>query len=401
MALNQQMAENGLRVLALAERRFDAAEQPADPYEDLTLVGLVGMVDPPREDVRAALDACRAAGIGVVMVTGDQPGTAQYVARELSLSDDSEATAVHGAELGSFEALDEQERKRLLGTVVFSRVSPEQKLRLVELHQESGEVVAMTGDGVNDAPALVQSDIGIAMGQRGTQVAREAADMVLGDDRFGTIVAAIEQGRVIFENIRKFAVYLLSCNVSELLIIGIAAVAFPRSPLPLTALQILFLNLVTDVFPALALGVGEGDRALMDREPRDPDEPILGGRQWRSIALFGGLLTIATLTVYTTGRLYFDITDQEIVTVSFLTVAFGQLWHVFDMRTPGTSLWNNDVTRNGWVWGALALCTVLTLGVMVIPVVAHALSLVMPSSTGWLLALAGSLFPVFVGIWAR
>jgi len=282
---NLDWGQDGLRVLALAEKRVSS--EPEDPYKDLNFVGLVGMIDPPRAEVEEALAACRDAGIRVVMVTGDQPGTALHVARSLKMVDDDTDPA-HGADVGDVDDADSETSETLRQTDIFSRVTPEQKFDLVQLHQSAGEVVAMTGDGVNDAPALMQADIGVAMGKRGTQVAREAADMVLGDDSFGTIVAAIRQGRVIFENIRKFVVYLLSCNVSELLVISIASVLFADLPLPLTALQILFLNLVTDVFPALALGFGEGSPNILEHPPRDRSESILTRRHWGIIGAWGG-----------------------------------------------------------------------------------------------------------------
>ena len=396
MEANERMSQSGLRVLGLAEKRV--ADTDAPPYEELTFVGLVGMVDPPRADVADALDACREAGIRVVMVTGDQPGTALYVARELEMVEDEQAEAVHGGELGSVGDLDEGGRERVLDAPVFARVTPEQKLDLIELHQNAGAVVAMTGDGVNDAPALVQADIGIAMGKRGTEVAREAADMVLGDDRFATIVAAVEQGRVIFENIRKFAVYLLSCNVSELLVISIAALVFADAPLPLTALQILYLNLVTDVFPALALGLGEGDRKIMDRPPRDPEESILTRRHWGRIAGYGALLTVSVLGAFYLALEPFAMTNGQAVSVSFLTLALAQLWHVFNMRTRGASRLKNDVTKNPYVWGALGICIVLIGLVVYLPPLASVVGVVDPQFDGWTIAVVASFVPVLLGL---
>ena len=391
---NERLGESGLRLLGLAQKHVDDSEAP--PYEDLVFVGLVGMVDPPREDVGPALDACREAGIRVVMVTGDQPGTALYVARELDMAD-GEPNAVHGRDLGSIDDAEPAKRDEILAAPVFARVTPEQKLDLIQLHQESGATVAMTGDGVNDAPALVEADIGVAMGQRGTQVAREAADMVLGDDRFQTIVAAVEQGRIIFENIRKFAVYLLSCNVSELFVVSIAALIFADQPLPLTALQILFLNLVTDVFPALALGLGEGDKRLMDRPPRDPEESILTRKHWMRIAGYGGVMTLSVLGAFYIAIFEIGLTNSQAVSVSFLTLALAQLWHVFNMRTSGTSRFYNDVTRNPWVWGALVLCVgLIALAVYFTPL-ASVISVTDPGTSGWLVAIGASVIPVIVG----
>jgi Ca2+-transporting ATPase len=248
---NEALAAEGLRLLALATK--EVAQPNTPPYDDLVFLGLVGLVDPPRADVRQAIGQCRSAGIDVVMVTGDQPATASYVARAVGLVGDDDQAVLKGADLRPPERSAEEQRERLRRARIFARVSPEQKLHLIAIHQHAGAVVAMTGDGVNDAPALKKADIGVAMGRRGTQVAREAADMVLTDDAFGTIVLAVRQGRIIFDNIRKFVVYLLSCNVSEVLVLAVATVA--GTQLPILPLQILFLNLVANVFPALALGV--------------------------------------------------------------------------------------------------------------------------------------------------
>ncbi len=291
--------------------------------------------------------------------------------------------------------MTEQEQKRILEAPILARVSPKQKLDLIALYQGNGSVVAMTGDGVNDAPALKKADIGIAMGQRGTQVAREAADMVLKDDAFSTIVVAVEQGRVIFDNIRKFVLYLISCNVSEIAVVFLASLI--NVPLPIRPLQILFLNLVTDVFPALALGVGEGDPAVMKRRPRDPEEPILTRRHWGAIGGYGLIITISVLGGLGLAFNWLGMEEGQAVTVSFLTLAFAQLWHVFNMRGQDSSLLRNEVTRNPFVWGALVLCIVLLLVAVYLPVLADVLKVVDPGPKGWALVLVMSLMPLVVG----
>jgi Ca2+-transporting ATPase len=249
---------------------------------------------------------------------------------------------------------------------------------------------------VNDAPALKKAEIGVAMGQRGTQVAKEAADMVLKDDRFSTIVAAIRQGRTIFNNIRKFVLYLLSCNVAEIIVVGLASLV--NAPLPILPLQILFLNLVTDVFPALALGVGKGDPNIMDRPPRDPEEPVLMRQHWIGIVGYSSVISAAVLGALAIAVLQFGMSEARAVTVSFLTLAFAQLWHVFNMRDHDTGLIKNDVVENPWVWGALALCTVLLLLAVYVPILADLLSVVNPGPRGWALILGMSVIPWFAGL---
>jgi len=391
---NQQMAEDGLRMLAVARKTVESAE--AEPYEDLTFLGLLGLLDPPREKVREAIQACHQAGIRVIMITGDQAATARHVARAVSLLEDDQAEEpiLTGRDLRGVDSLSAEETERLLQAAIFARTSPQQKLDLITLHQQRGAIVAMIGDGVNDAPALKKADIGVAMGRRGTQVAREAADMILEDDAFSTIVAAIEQGRIIFGNIRKFVLYLLSCNVSEIMIVGLASLA--NAPLPILPLQILFLNLVTDVFPALALGVGEGEPRMMQRPPRDPREPILEPHHWYTIGGYGLLITLAVLGALAVALVLLEMERQRAVTISFLTLAFAQLWHVFDMRGSDSKVLRNEITRNRWVWGSLVLCIGLLLGALYIPGLSDVLEVTHPGRSGWLLVAGMSLMPMIV-----
>ncbi|NIO03031.1 MAG: HAD-IC family P-type ATPase [Proteobacteria bacterium] len=391
---NEEMAEKGLRVLALATK--EVATIDAEPYDQLIFLGLVGLIDPPRSDVRQAITSCRDAGIRVIMVTGDQAETARNVGLAVDLIDTTDGVAVvPGKEIGNPDRLSEADRKRLLQVLIFARVSPKQKLDLIALHQGNNSVVAMTGDGVNDAPALKKADIGVAMGQRGTQVAREAADMILKDDAFPTIVVAIEQGRVIFNNIRKFVLYLISCNVSEIMAVSLASLV--NAPLPILPLQILFLNLVTDVFPALALGVGEGDPTIMNDRPRDPREPILTRHHWLAIGGYGLTMTLSVLGALTLALIWLKMGEGQAVTVSFLTLAFTQLWHVFNMRDRRSGLILNEITRNPFVWGALALCVTLLLLAVYIPGLASVLKLENPGATGWILVIVMSLIPCLLG----
>ncbi len=390
---NEAMGAEGLRILALAKKHVDDPDAP--PYEDLTFIGLVGFEDPPRQEVRNSIEACHEAGIKVVMLTGDQPVTARSVAAAVGLVEDDDVEAVHGRDLRELDALSDEEREDLRETLIFARVSPSQKLDLIQLYQDAGYVVAMTGDGVNDAPALKKADIGVAMGQRGTQVAREAADMVLKDDAFSSIVAAVGQGRVIFDNIRNFVLYLLSCNLSEVLIVAIASLV--NAPLPIRPLQILFLNLVTDVFPALALGVGEGDPLVMKRPPRDPEEEILTRRHWAAIGGYGLLITFAVLGLFALLLWQLGVGQERAVTMAFLTLALAQLWHVFNMRDSDSGVLDNDVVRNPYVWGAVALCVGLLLLAVYVPFLANVLDLVPLSLQSWGYVLVASLLPLVLG----
>jgi len=418
----EAMAAEGLRVLAVADGEASALD--ADPYRDLRLLGLVGLLDPARQDVPGAIAECRTAGIEVVMVTGDQPATATAIAREVGILADGEPgtrtadaggvagprarertaadgppLAVHGRELRAPADLPQAERERLLAARVFARVGPEQKLDLIALQQQSGRTVAMTGDGVNDAPALKKADIGVAMGQRGTDAARQVADMILQDDAFATIVAAVRQGRVIFGNIRKSVMFMLCTNVAEVLVVAVAAGlgGLLALPLPLRPLQILYLNVITDVFPAIALGVGRGAPDIMQRPPRPHGEPVLTRGHWQAIAGWSSLLGGCVLAALVVALHGLGFSEQRAVTVSFLTLAFGKLWFVYNLRDPGSSPLRNDVVRNGWVAGAIVLCIALLLAAVKVPPLSAVLRTTEPGRAGWLLLLGVSLIPFLVG----
>lgn len=388
---NDELANDGLRVLALAKK--ESSNKDEEPYEDLTLIGLVGLLDPAREDVPEAIAKCNEAGIRVIMITGDQPGTARKIAADIGLADDDEV--FHGRDLGDEEEIDDEKRERIRKASIFARVTPRQKLTIIKTHRDHGAVVAMTGDGVNDAPALKQADIGIAMGKRGTQVAKQAADMILQDDAFPTILVAVRQGRVIFENIRKFVVYLLSGNVAEIL--AVAAASMTAWPLPLLPLQILFLNLVLDVFPALALGVGQGDPHIMRRSPRPSGESVLTTVHWAAITIYGVVIAMSVLAALWMALHWLNLPPDQAVTISFLSLSFSRMWHVFNMRDKGSSMLNNEITRNKFVWAALGLCLILIVGATQVSLLAGVLSLVSPGVDGWALAVAASLVPLVVG----
>lgn len=393
---NEAMARDGLRVLAVAERKVDDADE--EPYSDLILLGLVGLYDPPRDAVKEAIAACRNAGIRVVMVTGDQPATAANIAHAIGIVDEEQPSVIAGRDLGEVAAADERRRDQVWKTSVFARVSPEQKLDLVSLYQQEGEIVGMTGDGVNDAPALKKADIGIAMGKRGTEVARETSDVVLRDDAFETIVVAIEQGRTIFDNIRKFVVFLLSGNLGQ--IIAVSAAALINAPLPLLPLQILFLNLLLDVFPALAIGVSKSDDDVMSRPPRDPKEPLLTRDSWLAIAGFGALIAASVLGAFGYALTVLGVDRTTAVTISFLTYGFARLWHAFNMRSGGTAIFNNNIVRNPFVWGALVVCGGLLLSAVYVPFLSSLLHTQPLQAEEWAVVIVGSLTPLVVGQFA-
>lgn len=393
MKKNQEMAENGLRVLAVACKK--ASEEDVEVYEDLIFIGLLGLLDPPRKEIEEYIEACQNAGIRLVMVTGDHPATAKNVAKEISLIEEDENQVMLGKDVGSAESLTNDKERQILQHSLFARVSPEQKLDLISIYQNQGSIVAMTGDGVNDAPALKKADIGIAMGKRGTQVAKDASDMVLQDDSFSSIITAIKHGRIIFSNIRKFILFLLSGNIGE--IIAVAFASFVNFPLPISPLQILYVNLILDVFPALALGIGKGNPNVMNESPRDPEEPILMKKHWLLIIGYGIIIASSIfLSLYITLN-YFQMPIKKAVTISFLTLTFARLGHVFNMRTSGSSFIRNEVTKNKYVWAALALCTTLILMGVYLPGLSVVLQTVNPGFTGWLVILLMSSFPFIFG----
>jgi Ca2+-transporting ATPase len=382
----EELGQQGIRVLGLASAECE--KEPADVYSHLTLLGMAGLADPPRADVAQAIEACGTAGIKVVMVTGDHRVTAAAIAKKIGLS--RAPNVIEGRDL---RRLEREDHAAMRSVDVFARVTPADKLDLVAAYQAVGEVVAMTGDGVNDAPALKKADIGIAMGRRGTDVAREAAAMVLRDDAFPTIVAAIREGRVIFDNIRRVTAYLLSCNLSEVVVVGLAVLS--GLPLPLLPMQILYLNLVTDVFPALALAAGEGERNVLSEPPRDPKEPLLSKLSWVGIVAQGLTIAAATLGAFELARNWLGLAIEESITVSFLTLAFAQLWHVFNMRDARSHWLANQITMNGYIWGALGICTALLLAATYTPLAAI-LRLVPATRDAWCVVIAMSLAPLLI-----
>ncbi|HSG82863.1 MAG TPA: HAD-IC family P-type ATPase [Gemmatimonadota bacterium] len=390
---NRELAGRGLRVLALAFRQLAPNEQPGpDALHDLTLVGLAGIQDPPADGVEETIATFHEAGVRTVMITGDQAVTARAIARDLGLLRGDEGT-LGGRELA--EISDAELARRVGHTAAFSRVTPEDKLRIVRAYQGSGEIVGMLGDGVNDAAALKRADIGVAMGMRGTDVAKETADLVLQDDRFETIGAAVEDGRVIFDNIRKFIFYLFSCNVSEVLTLLITGLA--GMPLPLLPLQILWLNLITDVLPALALAMEPAEPDVMKRPPRDPKKAILSRAFIATVGTYSALITTSTLGVFVFGLHVWRIELGHAVTLAFMTLALAQLFHVVNARSPERILFTRRMGENRWVLGALVITLGLQLAAVYLPVLSDVLQTHPLEWRDWGLVMTASLMPLVVG----
>jgi Ca2+-transporting ATPase len=387
MQANEAMAHAGLRVLALASGPVSG---PAETHiAGLTFMGWIGFADPPADGVKDAIARLRSAGLRTIMLTGDQRATAEAVGRELNLLSDG-AAIIDGRQL---DALTDAELADTLSrAAAFSRITPEHKLRLVTAFQSRGDIVAMLGDGVNDAPALRKADIGVAMGIRGTDVAKEAASIVLQDDRFETVTAAVEEGRIIFDNIRKFVFYLFSCNVAEVMVLLCASLA--GLPIPLLPLQILWLNMVTDTFPALALALEPGDADVMARAPRDPAEALLSRQFIWSVAFYGGLITIATLAAY---GWYLDGPPRRAQTIAFMTLALAQLFHLGNARSDEPLISWERAIANPYAIGALALSIGLQLLTAYLPPLAHILGVVGLDSKDWLIVTGCAAMPAVVG----
>lgn len=388
---SEKMAADGLRVLAFAYRA-EAELNQDDFLNSLVYVAMIGFLDPPRLDIKEAILTCKKAGIRIVMITGDHPLTALNIARKVGLVDELEQNVITGMDIPPMESLSEEWNERILSTSVFARATPKQKLEIVEIYQKAGNIVSMTGDGVNDAPALKISDIGIAMGMRGTQVAKETASIVLKDDSFISIAKAVSHGREIFQNIQKFVIYLVSCNLSEIFIVTTLGFIAPASTL--LALQILFLNMVTDVFPALALGLGKGDNTIMDKPPKDPKDPIVSNRNWIAISLYAGAITFAVIAAVIYCKQTIS-TDTKIANnVAFITLAFAQLFHVFNMSSVHSKLFVNEITKNKFIWIALLICTGLMAVVYSIPQMRLVLGLTILPVKVWLVSILAALIPL-------
>ncbi|MBS1250050.1 MAG: Calcium-transporting ATPase 1 [Chloroflexi bacterium] len=360
LAANDAMTGDALRVLGVAYRvtkdiqKTQEGQLDDEVEEDLIFVGLIGMLDPARPEVSSALARARRAGISTAMITGDYPNTARAIAEDIGLMKKGQRV-LDGSDLN---ALGDQElQEEVKHTVVFARVSPAHKVRIVKALRANGEVVAMTGDGVNDAPSIKQADIGIAMGITGTDVAKETADMVLTDDNYASIVSAVEQGRIIYSNIRKFVYYLLSCNMAEIAIIFLATMIWGHSPL--NAIQLLWLNLITDGAPALALGVEKGNPEIMDIPPRDPKEPIINRFMQWGIGIQTVAITGVTILAYWLGLKFFP---EYAKTMAFVTLSFSELLRAYTARSERFPILKMGVFKNPAMnWAVLSSLALLLL----------------------------------------
>jgi Ca2+-transporting ATPase len=389
---NQNYAEKALRVLGFAYKPVGDNAILEEEEKDLVFLGLVGMIDPPREEAKQAVSLCKDAGIRVVMITGDHKITASAIAKDLGIIE-NENQAMEGKEINGLSA---DEFKRKVNDInVFARVSPEHKVRIVDAIRANHDIAAMTGDGVNDAPALKKADIGIAMGITGTDVSKEAADMILTDDNFASIVDAVEEGRIIYSNIRKFVGFLLSCNIGELLLIFVAMLL--GWPVPLVPIQLLWINLVTDSFPAFALGMEKGEEGIMKKEPRDPKEPIVDKRMKVTLAFQSVALALGALVSFYVG---YRISNEDLVTARtfcFTTLILGEMLRAFSARSETISIFRMKIFENGFLNWSVCIAIVLLFIVVYFNPLQPIFSTTDLRLNYFLIALALAFLPVFGG----
>ena len=388
---NEKMAEKALRVLGVAYLDVDIMpkEISADFLEKgLIFEGLIGMIDPPRKGVKEAVLACRRAGIKTVMITGDHIITAKAIAKDLEILRGREL-AITGQELDKIS--DSKLEKEIMNYSVFARVTPEHKVRIVKAFQKTGAVVAMTGDGVNDAPALKKSDIGIAMGRKGTDVAKNAADMILNDDNFVTIVDAVKQGRNIFDNIKKAIHFLIATNIGEIVTIFVGLLLGVKSPL--LAIQLLWVNLVTDSLPAIALGLEPPEKNIMNRPPRDSRKSIFADGLMGKIVVEGFMIGMFTILAFFIGNKYYGIEVAR--TMAFISLGMLELIHSFNVKSE-ESIFKVGLFENKYLLGAFVLGTVLQLGIVFVPSLAEIFKLTQLNSTQWLITLAIPIAPIII-----
>lgn len=388
---NNKMADRALRVLAIAYIDVDTLPNKitSDIIENnLIFVGLIGMIDPPREGVKESIEICKKAGIKTVMITGDHIATAKAIASELGILSKT-SLAITGKELDKIP--QKELEKNIMRYSVFARVSPEHKVRIVKAFRSVGAVVAMTGDGVNDAPALKNADIGIAMGKNGTDVAKNASDMILTDDNFVTIVKSVKQGRNIFDNIRKAIHFLIATNIGEIVTIFVGLILGLKSPL--LAIQLLWINLVTDSIPAIALGMEKPDKDIMNKKPRDSKKGIFADGLWGKIFVEGTMLGILTLLAFSLGNKIYGLEVGR--TMAFVSLGMLELVHCFNIKSE-ESIFKLGIFDNKYLIGAFLLGTLLQVGVVCIPSVAQIFKLVPLTSIQWLYTVLISISPIII-----
>ena len=388
---NEKMAERALRVLGVAYLDVDVLPNEINSNNienNLVFIGFIGMIDPPRKGVKESVKACRRAGIKTVMITGDHIVTAKAIAKDLGILQGNEL-AITGQELDKIH--DKELIRNIMNYSVFARVSPEHKVRIVKAFQATGSVVAMTGDGVNDAPALKKADIGVAMGRKGTDVAKNASDMILNDDNFVTIVEAVKQGRNIFDNIKKAIHFLIATNIGEIVTIFIGLLLGMESPL--LAVQLLWVNLVTDSLPAIALGLEPPEKDIMERPPRDSKKSIFADGLFGKIIAEGFMIGLLTIIAFTIGNKYYGLEVGR--TMAFLSLGMLELIHCFNIKSE-ESIFKVGLLKNKYLIGAFLLGTVLQLGIVFIPALAELFKLTMLSSVQWIITLIISIIPVIV-----
>lgn len=398
MSANSSFATKALRVLAYSYRDYDSLPEnltSENIEENMIFVGLTGMIDPARPEVIGAIAECKTAGIIPIMITGDYLETGYAIAEELGIANDK-SQAIMGRELN--EMTDEEIREVVKTKRVFTRVSPENKVQIVKALKDNGHIAAMTGDGVNDAPAIKRADIGIAMGITGTDVAKNTADVILTDDNFATIVNAVEEGRVIYSNIKKFVGYLLSCNLGEVLIVLIAILL--NKPVPLLPIQLLWLNLVTDSFPALALGVEKGDDDIMEKPPRDPNEPLLDKQLKITVMVQSLAITVATLGAYFLGLRWFGTEGLGLEyarTMAFATLIMSELLRAYSARSITKTIFHIGPFSNKKLVTATFISFVLMVIVMGVPGIRDVFGLDMIGVREWAVVIVASFIPLVIG----
>ena len=386
---NMQMAEKALRVIAVSYKELDFLPIKIDSQtieNNLNFVGLVGMIDPPREGVKEAVKTCKQAGIKTVMITGDHIETAKAIAKQLDILG-AKDKAITGQELDRIS--QERLEKEISLYSVFARVTPEHKVRIVKAWQKTGAVVAMTGDGVNDSPALKNADIGIAMGKSGTDVARNASDMILTDDNFVTIVKAIKQGRNIYDNIKKAIHFLIATNIGEIITIFMGLILGFKSPL--LAIQLLWINLVTDSLPAIAIGLEPPEKDIMRRKPVNSKKSIFAGGLWNKIIIEGIMLGTLTLLSFSIGNKYYDLEVAR--TMTFISLGLMELVHSFNIKSED-SIFKVGIFENKFLIGSFILGVFVQTIVVFIPALADIFQLVQLTQEQWLITIGISLLPI-------